>query len=179
MTTLIRSAVFGLLLLVTQLANAALPPCMDGKEQLSIDNEQVLDWKSNTANQFLGRARVQGPITKLYPDRNNHAHFVIKLGPKPGDTLEVVYNYNFGKLPRLQPGMQVEACGDYITSTAQSGNYAPSPDGAIIHWVHKNPKGRGHESGYVVIDNVLYGWKVGERFFSEGFGFLEAGFSIE
>src|SRR4051812_8822517 len=103
---------------LTSSAWAAFPPCMDGKDQLPVMNPQVLDWKSTTANQFLARARVAGPVTKLYPDRNGHKHFEIKIGPNAKDTLEVVYNISFGKLPALKLGMTVEACGDYITSTA-------------------------------------------------------------
>ena len=163
MTTRIKIALFGLLLFLGNQVYAAIPPCLDDGVELDIINEQVLEWKSNTENQFLARARIEGRLTKIYPDRNNHAHFSVKIGEEPTDMIEVVYNYSFGKLPRLRPGMMVEACGDYITSIAQSGNYAPSPDGAIIHWVHKNPKENGHESGYVVIDNVLYGWPKNPR----------------
>ena len=53
--------------------------------------------------------------------------------------------------------MSIEACGDYITSTAQSGPYPPSPDGAILHWVHMNPAGRGHDAGFLAINGTLYG----------------------
>lgn len=32
----------------------------------------------------------------------------------------------------------------------------PSPDGAILHWVHRSPSAR-HDSGFVVIDGVVCG----------------------
>ena len=35
----------------------------------------------------------------------------------------------------------------HITSTAQSGPYPASPDGAILHWVHMNPQSKGHPPG--------------------------------
>ncbi|MBY0471434.1 DUF3465 domain-containing protein [bacterium] len=133
------------------------PPCLDKGKVLQIDNRQVLDWKVSTKNQFKARARVSGIIEEVYPNKNGHQHFSISIGNSPDDLLEVIYNEDFGLLPRLSVGMQVEACGDYITSTAQSGPYPPSPVGAIIHWVHMSPKPNKHESGYVLIDGNLYG----------------------
>ena len=62
-----------------------------------------------------------------------------------------------GAIPKIQKGMSVEACGDYITSTQTTAQYPASPDGAILHWIHKNPKPGGHASGYVEVDNVIYG----------------------
>jgi hypothetical protein len=79
------------------------------------------------------------------------------LGPAPDDTIELVYNDSFGELPELRLGMDVEACGDYITSYAPSGPYPASPDGALVHWVHHNPHG-SHPDGYVVIDGKVFGW---------------------
>ena len=138
------------------------PLCLSGRQSLPVDNDQVLSWKKTTANQFLGRAHVEGTLIEVYPDRNGHDHFKIQIGPARTDTLEIIYNQEFGALPSMHPGMRIEACGDYITSIAQSGAYPPSPDGAILHWVHKNPRGNGHDSGYVVVDGTLYGWSFGQ-----------------
>ena len=84
-----------------------------------------------------------------------------------GDTLEIIFSQCDGTLPVLHAGMKVEACGDYITATDQSGHNAPSPDRAILHWVHKNlpvdlcghnyGDGGGHDSGYLAIDGQVYG----------------------
>ncbi len=134
-----------------------IPDCMDKAKVLPIDNNQVIQWKASTPNTYLARAHVNGPVTRQYPDHSGHTHFEISIGKTAQDTLEVIYNDEFGALPAIRVGMNVEACGDYITSTAQSGPYPPSPDGAIIHWIHKNPRGHGHDSGFIAIDNVLYG----------------------
>ncbi|MCM2323461.1 MAG: DUF3465 domain-containing protein [Oligoflexia bacterium] len=142
-----------------------IPECLDGGRSISVDNQQVLNWKRTTPNEFKERAYISGVLVAVYPDRNGHDHFQIQIGERPDETIEVVYNYQFGFLPnQLLPGMEVQACGDYITTTAQStptasapNGYPPSPDGAIIHWLHKNPRGRGHESGFLVIDGALYG----------------------
>lgn len=152
------------LLLVTQVMASGIPlssgqnvECLAYGRDLPINNRQILHYKRTTSNQFQERGHVKGPITALYSDRNGHAHFQIRLGNQPGDTLEVIYNEDFGPLPELQEDSMVEACGDYITSIAKSGPYPASPDGAIIHWVHMNPRNVGHASGFLIIDNVLYG----------------------
>ena len=134
-----------------------IPECMSHGTAISIDNQQVIDWKTSTANAFLARSHVSGTINKLFPDRNGHNHFEIEIGPAPTDRLEVVYSIAFGPLQPLEVGMMIEACGDYITSTAQTGSYPPSPSGAIIHWIHKNPSGHGHDSGFIVVNGVLGG----------------------
>jgi hypothetical protein len=96
-------------------------------------------------------------VSSILPDRNGHAHFVIQIGKRADDTIEVIYNEDFGKMPTPKVGATVQACGDYITSTAQSGPYPASPEGAIIHWVHMNPRGKGHDAGFTIVDGVLYG----------------------
>jgi hypothetical protein len=129
--------------------------CMDHKKSIEINNDQVIKWKSSTKNAFLARARIQGTVDQLFPDHAGHRHFSLKIGPNIADHVEVVYNLSFGKLPVPTVGMTASACGDYITSIAQTGSYPPSPDGAIIHWVHNSPRG-SHESGYVILNGVKY-----------------------
>ncbi len=131
--------------------------CMANGQALAINNDKVLQWKASTPNQYHDRGHVSGPVMRVFDDRPGHTHFEIQIGKSPNDVLEVVYNTEFGQLPDIQVGMQVEACGDYITATAKAGPYPPSPSGAIIHWVHTNPSGRGHDSGFLIIDGVLYG----------------------
>jgi len=103
-------------------------------------------------------------------------HVKVKIGNGSRDTIEVVYNNAFGALPRIQAGMITEVCGDYITARAKAGPYPPSPEGAIIHWVHINSRGGEHEDGFFRIDGVVYGNRpseVGGR----GFRNLVDGFS--
>ena len=133
------------------------PPCMAGSSAIGINNGQVLQWETSTPNQFLARGHVSGPIVQVYPDQNGHHHFAIQIGQDPSNRLEVIYNEDFGSVPQMSEGMNVEACGDYITSTAQSAQYPASPDGAIIHWVHQSPNLAKHPSGFLMVDGVLYG----------------------
>jgi hypothetical protein len=136
-----------------------LPKCAgkDGKA-LPIDNSRVVALKATTPNQFLERARVEGRVVRILGSRPEHAHFEIQIGPNAKDTLEVVFNLDFGR-PQPKVGDDVEACGDYITSNAPTPRYQPSPSGAIIHWVHENSRGGGHPDGYIVLnDRSMYGF---------------------
>jgi hypothetical protein len=133
----------------------------DAGKPLPVMNEQVLKYKTTTANQFLARGRVSGVIRNIYPIKNGHYHFQAVIGPKASDTIEVIYNIAFGQINNIVPGLPVEACGDYITSIAPTNTYEPSPDGAIIHWVHRSPDQGRHKSGYVIINNIVYGQGAG------------------
>lgn len=133
------------------------PPCLSDGRPIPIDNDRVLAFKETTKNQFHARAHIKGKAGVSYPTKNKHLHFPVSIGSDENDTIEIVFNLAFDNVPPIQEGAVVEACGDYITSIAQSGPYPPSPDGAIMHWVHQNPRGRGHEDGYMIVDGVVYG----------------------
>ncbi len=137
-------------------AGHATPECRDHQTVLPVDNAEVIHWKSTTPNQTLERAHVSGTIDRIYSKENGHEHFEIQIGPGSSDTIEVVYNISFGSLPELQVGMTVEACGDYITSNQATSQYPASPSGAIIHWIHRS-NSKKHDSGFLLINNVLYG----------------------
>src|SRR5262249_50020209 len=47
---------------------------------LEVNNEQVLQWKTSTDNQYHDRGHVQGKIVRVYPDKNGHEHFAIQIG---------------------------------------------------------------------------------------------------
>jgi hypothetical protein len=138
------------------------PACLDNKgHELPVDNAAMILLKTTTPNQFLARAHVSGKIGNIYPDHNGHNHFEAILGPKAGDSVELIYNQSFGALGRLVPGMTVEACGDFINSDAPTSQYPASPDNAIMHWIHKNPGGHGHASGFLIINGVVDGQGTG------------------
>ncbi len=138
---------------------AELPKCEDKNGQaLPVDNNRVVTFKAVTPNQFHERARVEGRVVRILGSRPSHAHFEIQIGPRPQDTLEVVFNLDFGR-PQPKVGDEVEACGDYITSNAPTPRYKPSPSGAIIHWVHENSRGGPHPDGYILLnDRFMYGF---------------------
>lgn len=141
-------------------AKLAEVPACEGKggQELSVDNNRVLNFKATTPNQYLERARVEGKVVRILESRPEHAHFEIQIGPGPKDTLEVVFNLDFGR-PQPKVGDIVEACGDYITSNAPTPKYQPSPSGAIIHWVHENSRGGEHPDGYIILnDRFMHGF---------------------
>lgn len=151
---------------IAPMAFADVPQCWSNSlnEALSVDNQQVITWKSTTPNEFLSRAFVQGTVNRITMIRPTHIQFELQIGSQQGDTVEIVYDRAFGELPQITPGMQVVACGDYITIKKLSGP-GSSPDGAIIHWVHYNPGNQDatHESGFLVIEGVLYGYPSNQR----------------
>ncbi|MFL5814162.1 MAG: hypothetical protein ACJ763_11345 [Bdellovibrionia bacterium] len=164
MQSIFHRVQFGILAaLLTVFASPALAlntACMAGNQVMPINNQQVIAWKLNPGvrSGFLARANVEGVVLGIFPDHSGHNHFIIQIGPNPRtDVLEVVYSQDFGDLPPIQKGMQAHACGDFIKSTEQNGGFAPSPAGAIVHWVHLNSRGGSHENGYLILDNVMYG----------------------
>ncbi len=134
------------------------PDCLDNDGAvIPVINEQVVAWKTSTPNSYRARAHILGSLIRHYPDHSGHHHLEVSLGANSQSTIEVIYNEDFGAIPDYQPGSVIEACGDYITAMAQAGPYPPSPDGAIIHWVHRSPNLNKHPSGYLTIDGVICG----------------------
>jgi hypothetical protein len=151
-----HSALTGLFFLSFAVAAAAteIPPCMENGKPRPVNNQEVLTWKSSTPNQFMHRSYVKGVVLQAYPDHSGHQHFQLQIGQDAKkDTIEVVYNRDFGDAPEPYPGMRVKACGDYITVKPSA-----SPDRAIIHWVHMNPDNEGHAHGFMVMDGELIGY---------------------
>ncbi len=167
MKTLTKLTVLGWLSILPTLAisSDAVPPCIANGRPIPINNAQALAWKGSTPNQFRARSNILGRVVRVYPNQSDHNHFSLQIGPGPRDTIEVIYNVEFGQLPQIAIGMQVEACGDFINSFAQAGPYPASPDGAIIHWVHYSPSGNQHDSGFLMIDGILYGYPKASRGF--------------
>ena len=113
--------------MMAQAAFADDPACMSKSQALSVNNDQVLSWKadSSIASGWLSRANVEGTVLGNFPDHSGHNHFLIQIGPTEQDTLEVVYNQEFGALPEIHSGMKAHACGDFINR--------PSKTALILH----------------------------------------------
>jgi len=176
MRSLLLSIITTFTLISTAQAFSDSPLCMSKGQPLPLNNEQVLNWKHTSRNQFKSRGHIEGTVGKVYNDATGHRHFQIVIGSNANDTIEVIYNEKFGKIPgsALQQGAHVETCGDYITSNSKAGRYNASPDGAIIHWVHESTNSR-HDSGYVMIEGQVYGFgSKGPQTVDQEFVFAEA-----
>jgi hypothetical protein len=122
-----------------------------------MNDQQILQWKQSEPNGWKGRGNIAGVVLDVEPDATGHNHFIVQIGPNAQtDVIEVIYSYDFGALPTVTVGMELQACGDFIQSYAQNGPYAASPAGAIIHWLHVDPAHR-HPDGFVYINGVDYG----------------------
>lgn len=148
------------LLFFTQSAFAEDLLCMAKGQPLPINNEQVLEWKFKSKNQYKNRGHIAGFLKKVYKNKTGHRHLQVQIGEGVRDTIEIVYNEGFGRMPDavLTENAEIEACGDYITSNKRTDRFKASPDGAIIHWVHRSTASY-HDSGYVIINGVVYGMK--------------------
>ncbi len=139
----------------------AVPVCMGEDSSLSVDNQKVLNLKKVNSAKIV-RAYASGKISKVFPHQCNnkgtcHEHFEIQIGSGAKDTVEVIYSTDFGDMPKLDVGLNVAACGDFINTSAQANTGPKSPSGAILHWVHKSGC-MDHESGFVMIQDRIYGF---------------------
>lgn len=139
----------------SQPAPSSSIPCEANGKSLSINNFDVLKWENTSKNGYHSRGHILGTVVETFQSSRSHRHISVQIGPNPNDLIEVIYNQAFGNMPVPTPGMSIEACGDYATSTAPLGRNPSSPDNAIIHWVHHSTS--SHDSGYVVLDGVVYG----------------------
>lgn len=129
------------------------PACKDKNQQVSLSNDDVIKWRDNMEPKFLARAFIKSKIYGVIEDRQNHIHFEVDLDgdfATSDDRLEVIYNTKFGAVPEFRQGDPLIACGDFIVDPY-------SPTKAVLHWVHKNPKDKGHDDGYLVINGILTG----------------------
>ncbi|MBC7530950.1 MAG: hypothetical protein H7318_05170 [Oligoflexus sp.] len=132
--------------------------CYSGRKEIGLNNEEVISWSDSTKNGYHSRGHISGTIIEVFHSSSSHKHISVQIGATEEDAVEVIYNEAFGHLPVLAAGMSIEACGDYITSTAQTGWTPASPDRGVIHWVHSSSS-NNHDSGFVILDGQLYGDK--------------------
>ena len=100
-----------------------------------------------------GRSRVEvvadGTVTRtlgVQPGRvSPHEGFLMRLGSGCSVIVRVEVNTDFtGSIP-LQPGQHVLVKGEYEFY----------PLGGVIHWTHRDPRGR-HAGGYVATGGRIY-----------------------
>ena len=84
---------------------------------------------------------THGTVMKLLADdRQGSRHQKFLIRTDEGPTLLISHNIDLaGRVP-LKPGTQVRIRGEYIWNTK----------GGLMHWTHRDPKGR-HEGGWIKI----------------------------
>jgi Protein of unknown function (DUF3465) len=84
---------------------------------------------------------TRGSVIKLLADDqqgSRHQKFLIKTDDGP--TLLVSHNIDLSERVPLKQGTQVQIRGEYVWNTK----------GGLMHWTHRDPKGR-HEGGWIKI----------------------------
>jgi hypothetical protein len=131
---------------VAALAIAALAACSPGAASGPVDNAVVC----NAYAQHLSRVEVdaEGAVTRVLgtrPGRQSpHTGFLVKIEPC-GATVRVEANTNFTGVVPVRAGDDVVMRGEYEY-------YA---QGGVIHWTHRDPRGR-HPGGYVKVGGTTY-----------------------
>ena len=88
-----------------------------------------------------------GIVLKTLPDDNDgsrHQRFILKLGS--GQTLLIAHNID------LAPRISALKKGD---SVAFNGEYEWTPQGGVVHWTHRDPRGQ-HVAGWLKHNDKIY-----------------------
>lgn len=90
---------------------------------------------------------TQGTVCRILEDDNKgrrHQRFLIEL--KSGQTILIAHNIDLaGRVAPL-------AVGDILLV---NGEYAFNEKGGVIHWTHRDPKGR-HQHGWIKRANAIF-----------------------
>lgn len=89
--------------------------------------------------------RLLGPSTPLRAGSSPHEGFLLRLASGCSLVVRVEANTDFtGPIP-LGEGQRV----------AVKGEYEFYPRGGVVHWTHRDPRGR-HEGGYIATGGQVY-----------------------
>ncbi len=89
--------------------------------------------------------RILGPSTPLRAGSSPHEGFLLRLASGCSLVVRVEANTDFtGPIP-LSQGQRI----------AVKGEYEYYPRGGVVHWTHRDPRGR-HEGGYIEAGGQVY-----------------------
>lgn len=128
------------LTLVFALLAVSVFGCSPRSEQgLSSESDRTLRRAFDAQARNL-QVEGRGVVKRILPDDNEgsrHQRFVLELSS--GQTLLIAHNIDLAtRIPNLQPGDEVDFCGEYDWN----------PEGGVIHWTHHDPAGR-HPDGWL------------------------------
>ena len=131
--------------LAAALAAAALSGCLAA--QTSPDNGAVCDAYSYERSHV--EVVASGTVTRVLGEQDGrispHEGFLMRLDSGCAVTVRVEANTDFTGTFALAQGQRVTAKGEY--------EYYPR--GGVIHWTHRDPRGR-HEAGFIETDGKTY-----------------------
>ncbi len=114
-------------------------------ENLSADDQRLATAFANRLRNFA--VHGQGVVTRILPDDTDgiaHQRFILRLGS--GQTLLIAHNISIApRIDSLKKGDAVEFLGIYEWK----------PEGGVIHWTHRDPKG-GHSPGWLKHNGRTY-----------------------
>ncbi len=88
-----------------------------------------------------------GRVSRVLPDDNQgsrHQKFILRL--PSGQTILIAHNIDLApRIPNLRKGHSIEFYGEYEWNK----------QGGVVHWTHRDPKGR-HIGGWLKRDGRVY-----------------------
>ncbi len=130
-----------------------MPRCYNEKGELSLMNEEVIQFKRTMPNlkkiQVLVKATLVKEMQPTFNQYGHHQHFIVALRDDVNDAnglIEVSHSmngYTFPEASDLKAG-PVYICAEYST-TDKNGfpkitKFTPSETGAMLHWTHQASK---------------------------------------
>ncbi len=111
-------------------------------QTVSVQSSQPNARSSSSSEQWRAGQQVRGigTVTRILPDDNDgsrHQRFILRLSS--GRTLLIAHNID------LAPRVSSLRTGDTV---AFYGEFEANPQGGVIHWTHRDPRGR-HTEGWL------------------------------
>lgn len=117
---------------------------VDGKSVAGADVLIAEAFRSGRSNLQLGG---EGKVAKILPDDSEgsrHQKFLLRL--ESGHTLLISHNIDLApRIDNLREGEQIEFYGEYEWNKK----------GGVIHWTHRDPKGK-HPGGWLKYQGQVY-----------------------
>lgn len=122
------------------------PPQRDDTQTTATDSDQIL---SAAFENHRRNVEVQGSgkVARILPDDTEglrHQKFILRLAS--GQELLVAHDIDFAdRIPDLEKGDVIEFRGEYEWN----------PQGGVLHWTHRDSKGR-HPDGWLKHNGQIY-----------------------
>lgn len=153
-----------------------MPKCFDGRRELPVMNEEVIQYKQTMPNlkkiQVLVKAKFVKEMQPTLNSYGQHQHFIVSLREDKSDPLGLIEishsmnGYSFPEASDLAAG-PVYICAEYSTTDANGfpriTKFTPSATGAMLHWTHQAGRSsidmatKGHPNGWIYANGKVFG----------------------